>query len=79
MAFIIRYCMLLFQLQDPCLIVNETDYEPFDKGLDKDAFIKWPSQSDMPPDDFAETNSTAMLGFVGVALFGLSKNGAISL
>ena len=58
------YNVSTLTLQDPCLITNVTNYEPFDLGLERDVFIKWSSMEDMPDDDFLETNTTSMLGFV---------------
>jgi len=55
-------------LQDPFIITNETGYEPFELGLEKDIFIKWPNRTVMPESDYNVTNSTAMLGFVCISL-----------
>ena len=50
--------------QDPCFIVNATDYEPYELGKARDIYVKWPNASVMPLEDFLVTNSTAMLGYV---------------
>ena len=50
--------------QDPCFVTNATNYEPYERGLARDIYVKWPNSSAMPDDDFRVTNSTAMLGFV---------------
>jgi alpha-glucosidase (family GH31 glycosyl hydrolase) len=54
---------------DPALITNVTGYEPYEKGLEQDVFIKWPNNTSP---DYDEYNNTNMLGFVwpkGKAVF----------
>ena len=47
-------------------MVNDTeDYWPYNTTRHKDIFIKWPGSNQNTP-DFADTNSTAMLGYVSV-------------
>ena len=48
-------------LFDPFVIVNETNYEPFKNGKEKDVFIKWPNNVQSP--DFEYTQSNIMVGF----------------
>lgn len=48
-------------LFDPFLIVNETTYEPFKRGKDKEVFITWPNGVTNP--DYQYTNSSIMVGF----------------
>jgi alpha-glucosidase (family GH31 glycosyl hydrolase) len=52
--------MKTVMILDPALIVNETNYWPFETGISKNVFIRRPDDSD----DFADTNSTIMLGYV---------------
>jgi alpha-glucosidase (family GH31 glycosyl hydrolase) len=48
-------------LFDPFLIVNETNYEPFKRGKEKNVFITWPKDVTNP--DYEYTNSSIMVGF----------------
>ncbi len=52
--------MRTVMILDPALIVNNTNYWPYETGKDADVFIKWPGVSP----DFADTNSSIMLGYV---------------
>lgn len=52
--------MKTVMILDPALIVNNTDYWPYETGKEKDIFIRWPGVSP----DFADTNSSIMLGYV---------------
>ena len=57
--------MITTLLQDPCLIVNETDYRPYELGKEKDIYIKWENEAAMPDGDYElGNNRTDMLGFV---------------
>ncbi|KAK7100862.1 hypothetical protein V1264_023730 [Littorina saxatilis] len=47
---------------DPCIIVNETDYEPYEEMKKVKANIMWPSDFDIPANSSDEDGS--MLGFV---------------
>ncbi|OWF38082.1 sucrase-isomaltase, intestinal-like [Mizuhopecten yessoensis] len=47
---------------DPALITNVTDYLPYNEGVKKDIFIKWPNVDSSP--DYQEFNRTDMLGYV---------------
>jgi hypothetical protein len=50
-------------LLDPFIMVNDTEaYWPFTTARNQDIFIKWPK--DYPNPDFADTNSSTMLGYV---------------
>ncbi len=44
---------------DPALIVNNTDYWPFETGKANNVFITWPKENP----DFAVTNSSIMVGY----------------
>lgn len=47
---------------DPALVVDDPEYYwPYETGLDKDVFIRWPTD-DTP--DYNYTNSSIMLGYV---------------
>ena len=59
--------MKTVMILDPALIVNETDYWPFETGKQENVFIKWPGDSP----DFEDTNSTIMLGYVSASLVSL--------
>lgn len=37
----------MFQ-QDPCIISNWTDYEPYEKFKQADANVKWPAEANPP-------------------------------
>lgn len=52
--------MKTVMILDPALIVNETNYWPYETARDNDVFIRWPGESP----DFSYTNSTIMLGYV---------------
>ncbi|CAF1092425.1 unnamed protein product, partial [Brachionus calyciflorus] len=47
-------------LLDPALVINETNYWPYETGRQKDIYIKWPPGQSP---DFAETGSDIMLGY----------------
>lgn len=51
-------------LLDPFIMINATNYYPYETGLQKDVFIKWPANSP----DFNETKSSIMLGYVCLML-----------
>ncbi len=51
--------------QDPFLISNETGYRPFDLGLERDVFIKWPPG--LSPDHDVNQNDI-LLGWVSILL-----------
>ena len=55
--------MKTVMILDPALVVNYTGYWPFETGKGKDVFITWPGT---PEDnlDYADTNSSIMVGFV---------------
>lgn len=46
---------------DPALIVNNTDYWPYETGKMENVFIIWP---DGQSPDYEETDSSIMLGYV---------------
>ncbi len=50
-------------IKDPFLEVNDT-YEPYLLGKASDILVKWPSVDVMPNEDYDDTGSTAMMGFV---------------
>ena len=55
-----------FILQNPFLISNETNYAPYDIGLERDLFIKWPEG--LSPDyEIYENNN--LLAWVNVTIF----------
>ena len=57
-----------FILQNPFLISNETNYAPYDIGLERDLFIKWPEG--LSPDyEIYENNN--LLAWVNVTIFTL--------
>lgn len=57
-------------LLDPFIMINATNYYPYETGLQKDVFIKWPSNSP----DFNETKSSIMLGYVCLMLKYFNNN-----
>lgn len=46
---------------DPALVVNYTDYEPYNRGKAKGVFMTWPDDYKNP--DFNDTNSQIILGY----------------
>lgn len=55
---------------DPALVVDEVEeYWPFETGLQNDVFIKWPNDTVSP--DYNYTNSSLMIGYVGLLLLNL--------
>ncbi|XP_013421015.1 sucrase-isomaltase, intestinal [Lingula anatina] len=63
----------LYQDSDPALITNNTNYEPYDLGLQEDLYIKWPNESVIPDTDKPDISGTRnMHGWVwpsGKAVF----------
>ncbi len=57
-----REGMKTIMILDPFLIANYSDYPPYQRGFDKKAFIEWPEDYANP--DYADTNSSVMLGYV---------------
>ena len=57
---------VLFILQNPFLISNETNYAPYDIGLERDLFIKWPEG--LSPDYEIYENDN-LLAWVNFAIF----------
>ncbi len=54
-------------LLDPFIMVNDTkDYWPYETARNQDIFIKWPKN--FPNPDYADTNTSAMLGYVRIIL-----------
>ena len=53
--------MKTVMILDPALVVNYTDYWPYETGREDNVFITWP---DGLSPDYDETNSTIMLGYV---------------
>ena len=53
--------MKTIMILDPALVVNNTNYWPFETGKKENVFITWP-ENQSP--DFADTNSDIMLGYV---------------
>ena len=51
----------IFVPQDPFLISNETDYEPYTRGLQQDVYIKWPLGVNP---DLEEFKTDVLLGWV---------------
>jgi len=50
-------------LLDPFIMINDTEaYWPYTTARDLDIFIKWPKDYVNP--DYADTNSSVMLGYV---------------
>ena len=52
--------MRTVMILDPALVVNQTDYWPFETGKEENVFITWPDG--MSP-DVEDTNSSIMIGF----------------
>jgi hypothetical protein len=43
---------ILDSILDPALITNVTGYEPYEKGLEQDVFIKWPNNTSPDYDEY---------------------------
>ena len=52
--------MKTVMILDPAIMVNSTNYWPYETARENDVFIKWPGYSP----DFNDTNSNIMLGYV---------------
>ncbi|XP_023931126.1 maltase-glucoamylase, intestinal-like, partial [Lingula anatina] len=65
--------MHIIIILDPALITNNTNYEPYDLGLQEDLYIKWPNESVIPDTDKPDISGTRnMHGWVwpsGKAVF----------
>ncbi|CAD5115204.1 DgyrCDS4198 [Dimorphilus gyrociliatus] len=48
---------------DPALEIAN-NYRPYELGRKEDIFVKWPNRNIMPDNDFNETNSLDMMGYV---------------
>ena len=52
--------MKTVMILDPAIIVNNTNYWPYETARENNVFIKWPGYNP----DYSDTNSSIMLGFV---------------
>ena len=64
----------LFMLQNPFLISNETNYAPYDIGLERDLFIKWPEGLSPDYEIYENDNLLAWVNFTIFTFFVLYKN-----
>ena len=63
-ALITKFKLFNLLLKDPTFEIKE-DYVPYIKGKQSDIYVKWRADL-IPEEDFRETNSTDMVGYVSL-------------